>query len=844
MPTSGVWTARAQDGSVRRQNAERDAEAIPARTRSAPETSRDRPEAEPPNDTQLRQLAQTLRSKLIPASPSSRAALRAITQLRRRRVGPFIVPWRVLLKGKLPDPKQPPNVTDAGVFGVPILEARVANALWTSLPFDLDGIDVGVGRRTAWVATDSGALVCIDTRTGKKKGGAPAPPGILGTGSASRVSVSRELGWDSVTERPWVIALGATWVFSGGSWQLFGPQDASALGGLDIAVGVVPSLNGAFGFLNVYRANAEGVLERLHGGSSASQWFWFPLDLNFPQFDPTNSQSALPALAVALERTPPGSDAAAGALESNVWVIRDDDQVHAGSAIKPAGGVPNGAWDLGASGDVVWALGTVQAPDPLAKGNRLWRMDSATKQWEPIAPGWGKAIDVDEDGNPWVLDTDGRLHVRGARMPAIFEVERGMPKPGESWPDYFAARAAGQLYPETVSAARAVGAGGTVNIGMNWETYDSLPTVNIGGTLVDLKELYRSQLAASLANERGVALLYCFAPIFNKNRHVPPNLAVPANSPNGYLDFKNALVQPYANVLKLFATIPGFRERVRYLSLGNEVDAYFVANFGGQQEVWENYFDFCAAVAEELRPVLPYTKFGVTWTFPGMRDYPVPWSLSLKGMDCVFVNYYAGDGANNVASPSQYAQEFQELRALADAHGGGRPIVFQELGMPTDPTLGGSEAKQAAFLQFILNQWDDAGIRIRFLSWFTLHDFLYDPALKVHLATPADPTSTIEVETSTYPATWPDPLFGEQPFWGPAHDFPYTYFGPLAAGNQGGIPTNADRVYWINQSTTAGTDAARVSRFLAHCGLLQADGTPKLAWSVLQKGLEQRRRQV
>lgn len=143
---------------------------------------------------------------------------------------------------------------------------------------------------------------------------------------------------------------------------------------------------------------------------------------------------------------------------------------------------------------------------------------------------------------------------------------------------------------------------------------------------------------------------------------------------------------------------------------------------------------------------------------------------------------------------------------------------------------------------FVLKQWDTLGIRIRFLSWFSLYDWFYEETLKVALTSPTVEDSPIYVVASQSDNKTYTAIDGTtQPFWGAAHDIPQQVLGPKAPGNTLAA-TNADRVYWINQSTTPGTAAEQVARYYGS-GLMRADGTPKPAWDVLQKELTNRRKQ-
>jgi hypothetical protein len=396
--------------------------------------------------------------------------------------------------------------------------------------------------------------------------------------------------------------------------------------------------------------------------------------------------------------------------------------------------------------------------------------------------------------------------------------------------------------------SRLAGAGGTVSLAA-WDVYAALPP--------QVKATYRKALETLLEKDRGIELLYCMAPIFTFRDRVPTfpiNLrAAATKTENGkpYIDF-TLLEDQYVAVLKELATVPGFADRVRYLSLGNEVDKYLEQwNEVDHPKAWSAYLEFCKSVISQMRSFLPRTQFGVNWTFQGMQNHQPRWGELMQSCDAAFVNYYAVNSGLQVLTPEEYASDFTKLIGLADQFGGGKPIAMQEVGMPTDPTLGGSYLAQAKFIEFLLKKWDELGIRIRFLSWFALYDYLYDSTLKVSLVDPTNVDSPIQVDASAHGEKWfTDPWGSPQPFFGVGNEIPGFFFGPYP-------PKPADHVYWLNQSTTPGTPAERLARFLSSCGLLAADGRPKhlpglkpppgkptSTWDVFRSGLEKRRRQT
>jgi hypothetical protein len=226
---------------------------------------------------------------------------------------------------------------------------------------------------------------------------------------------------------------------------------------------------------------------------------------------PWYSSGPPPVATVAVERL------RAAPTHEAVWFVRADEHVgKLSSPLTDFGSLPYGIWDIGAGAGVVWVVSATQSSDPGARGNSLWRLDPSAKRWNRLSPGWAVAVDADEDGNAWVLDSEGKLHVRGARMPAVFDNFRGMPKPGESWDEYFALLTSGPgLYPELAVQSRLSGAGGTVYLAA-WDDYAAFSD--------ELKSLYKQALAKLLEKERGIELLYCIAPIFTGQRACRPIL--------------------------------------------------------------------------------------------------------------------------------------------------------------------------------------------------------------------------------------------------------------------------------------------------------------------------------
>jgi hypothetical protein len=85
----------------------------------------------------------------------------------------------------------------------------------------------------------------------------------------------------------------------------------------------------------------------------------------------------------------------------------------------------------------------------------------------------------------------------------------------------------------------------------------------------------------------------------------------------------------------------------------------------------------------------------------------------------VIYTYYPLHGNFQVDSPQSPRADFPTMLTLA----GGKPVVLQEVGFPSDPLNGSSEALEAEFVSSALTAWRAAGAGMPFLSYFLEHDF-------------------------------------------------------------------------------------------------------------------------
>jgi hypothetical protein len=160
--------------------------------------------------------------------------------------------------------------------------------------------------------------------------------------------------------------------------------------------------------------------------------------------------------------------------------------------------------------------------------------------------------------------------------------------------------------------------------------------------------------------------------------------------------------------------------KIKYLSIGNEVDAYLRAH----PAEWASYKTFYDAAGEYAHSLDPNIQVGATATAEG--------ALTLSGAevqqlnensDVMILTYYpinfAGDGTVTVRAPQSPAGDFADMLAFA----GGRPLILQEVGYPASPLNLSSESMQAEFIESVFSAWSDNADDIPFLNFFVLHDF-------------------------------------------------------------------------------------------------------------------------
>lgn len=160
--------------------------------------------------------------------------------------------------------------------------------------------------------------------------------------------------------------------------------------------------------------------------------------------------------------------------------------------------------------------------------------------------------------------------------------------------------------------------------------------------------------------------------------------------------------------------------KIRYLSIGNEVDAYLRAH-PTEWPAYKTLYDDAVQYAHTLDPAI---KVGVTGTADGALLQSPTELQTLNAMsDVIILTYYPlqfdAQGTVTVRSPTVAASDFPSMLNFA----GNKQLVLQEVGYPSAAANGSSEAMQAQFVTNVFAAWRASNGKIPFLNYFVLHDF-------------------------------------------------------------------------------------------------------------------------
>ncbi|MBN9657928.1 MAG: hypothetical protein J0H49_07105 [Acidobacteria bacterium] len=171
-----------------------------------------------------------------------------------------------------------------------------------------------------------------------------------------------------------------------------------------------------------------------------------------------------------------------------------------------------------------------------------------------------------------------------------------------------------------------------------------------------------------------------------------PNRAMPSQYRNWKFDDPR-LTAKLQELLRRFS--PAFRRRVKWVSIGNEVDHYFESH---KNEI-QAYSTLISNVLPTVRELFPGAPFTVNFSDQRLGDFDRYYKPILSQVDFYSYNYYPINADFTFRDPAGSRGDLERMIAAA----GQKPVFFQELGYSSSTKLGSSEDKQAQFIQVVFD---------------------------------------------------------------------------------------------------------------------------------------------
>ena len=166
-------------------------------------------------------------------------------------------------------------------------------------------------------------------------------------------------------------------------------------------------------------------------------------------------------------------------------------------------------------------------------------------------------------------------------------------------------------------------------------------------------------------------------------------------------------------IMALLDRYPGY---FRYLSIGNEVNDYFIEH---RDEV-EAYRTFFLAVKNAIAATHPDISVAMTFAYhDAERQNGLDLIEQLNVGDFLPLTLYLyEDLFRFTRNPEELADYFPQMVAVA----GDKPLALVEMGWSTAASLDGTQADQAAFVEQAFDQLAEHQADIAYMTWFNLHD--------------------------------------------------------------------------------------------------------------------------
>lgn len=154
-----------------------------------------------------------------------------------------------------------------------------------------------------------------------------------------------------------------------------------------------------------------------------------------------------------------------------------------------------------------------------------------------------------------------------------------------------------------------------------------------------------------------------------------------------------------------------------YFLLGRDVDVYLAAH-PDERPALEKFFGELIGYVRTHPMAPPNLRIGVGFSYAGVTVPDPSWPKLLEASDVATCSYLPGLGMDMAGSPGDIATDADVLVAKAQ----GKPIFLEALGFPTSDVVGGSDAKQALFLENFFTVLGPRRSSFEFVNIEGLHD--------------------------------------------------------------------------------------------------------------------------
>ena len=154
------------------------------------------------------------------------------------------------------------------------------------------------------------------------------------------------------------------------------------------------------------------------------------------------------------------------------------------------------------------------------------------------------------------------------------------------------------------------------------------------------------------------------------------------------------------------------------------VTALFVASsadvpLGDDPAKHAAFASFVIRAVAHVHAIRPKIKVGFVVTSNGAVSAKTRLSAAWAASDVIGVTYLPVDAAAQVRPVTTVSADVDELLAAVPPD---KPIILREVGYPTAPECGGSEAAQAAFVSAAFGAWDRHAARLSVMTFRELAD--------------------------------------------------------------------------------------------------------------------------